>query len=234
MFTKIIAPVSSEEVHCPQSAFFFSFAYHLKSLYFSILPNLCNNQMCQTILIDIFIVNAHGNEWTKMVEYVLDGVILIYVWEKVVHCSFMSWKTLISVFTLPLLCYIYILLVPSLRDDDVKREMQFKCYWCWNIVIEEDVFCGFINNRQDGYELITSQVNKTKEVITLFDCIENKMQNNNFFCKIWHHQGLFQAWIWGIDPNKILMRSELYLHIYRMFLCMNYHRHILWISINVI
>jgi hypothetical protein len=83
--------------------------------------------------------------------------------------------------------YIYILL-PSLRYD-VNREMQFKCYWCSSIVIEGEVIGGFINNVQDGYELITSQVNKTKDVIALFYCIENEIQNNNFFCKILCSQG---------------------------------------------
>jgi hypothetical protein len=37
--------------------------------------------MHQGIAIDILFDNVYGNEWTKMVEYVLVGVILMYVCE---------------------------------------------------------------------------------------------------------------------------------------------------------
>jgi hypothetical protein len=95
VFTVTIAPSSSEQVHCLKSAFFFSFVYHLKSLHVSVFPNLRSNQMHQGKLIDILIVHAHGNEWTKMVEYWLCiewSNFNLCLWEKVVHCSVISLK----------------------------------------------------------------------------------------------------------------------------------------------
>jgi hypothetical protein len=72
------------------------------------------------------------------------------------------------------------------------------------------------------YELIISQVSKTKEVITLFYCIKNK---NFWKIHAWkstflrHPRGFGSGCIWGLDRNKILTRSELYLYISNVSVC---------------